>query len=317
MAVRSRHLQEAARRTPVLVVGPGAIGLSLAAGLRGAGLPVAILARDAVVERRLVRKGFVVTTPDGSRRRVTGLTSARGLKTPVLVAFFCVKSGDARRAVDTARNRIGPHTTVVAIQNGIGHEKVFRGIFGPRRTVIGVCYFAADRIAFNQLKLNGGADILLARRYRNERALETVRVLLTSANFRVHLKDSEESMLWTKAVFNAAVNPLGAACAVESGRIEADSALREVALVALGEAAAASGRRLDYSDMPDKLMLSCRNAPHQRNSMLQDLAAGRHTEARAILGPLLRAAKRRHVPTPTLEILSAVISRLERQLAKK
>jgi 2-dehydropantoate 2-reductase len=69
--------------------------------------------------------------------------------------------------------------------------------------------------------------------------------------------------------------------------------------------------------MADKLMLSCRNAPRQRNSMLQDLAAGRRTEAGAILGPLLAAAKRRRVPAPTLEILSAVVARLERSLAKK
>jgi ketopantoate reductase len=51
--------------------------------------------------------------------------------------------------------------------------------------------------------------------------------------------------------------------------------------------------------------------------MLQDLAAGRRTEAGAILAPLLAAAKRRRVPAPTLETLSAVISRLERRLAKK
>ncbi|MDD5302684.1 MAG: 2-dehydropantoate 2-reductase [Elusimicrobia bacterium] len=305
---------------PVLVVGPGAVGLSLAAGLRRAGAPVAILGRDAAAERRLARSGFTVTAPDGRTERITGLASARALKTPVRAAFFCVKSGDARRAAASARRLIGPGTAVVALQNGIGHEKVFRRAFGPKRTVIGVCYFAADREEPGSLKLNGGTDILLARRSGNDRALEDARALLTSAGFRVHLKDSEEGMLWTKAAFNAAVNPLGAACAVESGRIEADPALREVALAALGEAAAAaaaSGHRLDYTDMADKLMLSCRNAPRQRNSMLQDLAAGRRTEARAILGPLLHAAKRRRVPAPTLEMLSAVVARLERSLAKK
>jgi 2-dehydropantoate 2-reductase len=303
-----------------LVVGPGAVGLSLAAGLRKAGIPVAILGRDAAAERRLARSGFTATHPDGRTERITGLTGARSLKTPALAAFFCVKSGDARRAASSARRFIGPNTAVVALQNGIGHEKVFRRAFGPKRTVIGVCYFAADRAEPGQLKLNGGEDVLLARRSGNETALEAARASLTAAGFRVHLKDSEEGMLWTKAAFNAAVNPLGAACAVESGRIEADPALREVALAALGEAAAAataSGHRLDYTDMADKLMLSCRNAPRQRNSMLQDLAAGRRTEARAILGPLLLAAKRRRVPAPTLEMLSAVIARLERRLAKK
>ncbi len=304
---------------PVLVVGPGAVGLSLTAGLRRADLPVAILGRDAAAERRLARSGFTATALDGRSETITGLASARALKSPARAAFFCVKSGDARRAAAAARRLIGAQTAVVALQNGIGHEKVFRRAFGPKRTVIGVCYFAADRASQGELKLNGGTDILLARHKGNDAALEAARALLTTAGFRVHLKDSEEGMLWTKAAFNAAVNPLGAACAVESGRLESDPALREVALAALGEAtaaAAASGHRLDYTDMADKLMLSCRNAPRQRNSMLQDLAAGRRTEARAILGPLLLAAKRRRVPTPTLDILSAVIARLERSLAK-
>ncbi|MBI4061587.1 MAG: 2-dehydropantoate 2-reductase [Elusimicrobia bacterium] len=305
---------------PVLVVGPGSIGLSLAAGLRRAGLPVAILGRDKGVERRLARSGFMVTALDGGRERITGLTRARSLKTHAGAAFFCVKSGDARRAAVAARRLIGPGTVVIALQNGIGHERIFRRAFGRRRTVIGVCYFAADRARPGELKLNGGEDVLLARHPGNERALESARALLTSAGFRAHIKDSEVGMLWTKAAFNAAVNPLAAACAVESGRIEADPALREVALTALSEAAAAasaSGHRLDYVDMADRLMLSCRNAPRQRNSMLQDLAAGRRTEAHAIIGPLLLAARRRRVPAPTLEMLSSVIARLERSLRKK
>ena len=81
-------------------------------------------------------------------------------------------------------------------------------------------------------------------------------------------------------------------------------------------AARAAGHRLDYPDMAEKLALSGRNAPHQRNSMLQDLAAGRKTEADAILGPLLKAARRGDVPAPTLETLAAVLARLEKRLAK-
>lgn len=303
---------------PVLIVGPGSIGLSLAAALRRAGKDVALLARSLAAERVLARSGFAVTAPDGRREKVTGLLSARSLKAPAPVVLFCVKSGDARRAAAAAGRWIGPDTAVVALQNGIGHERVFRKAFGPKRTVIGVCYFAADRTAAGELKLNGGEDVLLARRKGNEASLEAARALLSGAGFRVHLKESEEGMLWTKAAFNAAVNPLGAACAVESGKLESDPALRELSLRALEEAtsaAAASGHALDYPDMAEKLMLSCRNAPKQRNSMLQDLAAGRRTEAKAILGPLLDAARRRKTPAPTLETLAAVIAKLERRLA--
>jgi 2-dehydropantoate 2-reductase len=302
---------------PVLVVGPGAIGLALTAGLRRAGERVALLGRTPAAERRLAASGFAVTTPDARTTLMRGgLLAARALKSPARAAFFCVKSGDAARAAAAARRWIGPSTAVVALQNGLGHEKIFRRAFGPRRTVIGVCYFAADRPAPGDLRLNGGEDVLLARRDGNAAALESARALLTRAGFRVHVKDSEPGMLWTKAAFNAAMNPLGAVCAVESGRIAEDPALRELALKALAEAAAAAraaGHPLDYPDMAEKLLLSGRNAPHQRNSMLQDLAAGRRTEAKAILGPLLASARRHRVPAPTLELLAAAVARLERR----
>jgi len=305
---------------PVLVVGPGAIGLALAAGFRRGGRKVDLLGRSAAAEKRLAADGFMVTTPDGTRKRVKGgLAAARSGKGFVPAAFFCVKSGDAARSAAAARRRIGPDTIVVALQNGIGHEKVFRRAFGPRRTVIGVCYFAADRPAPGELRLNGGEDVLLARFPGNDTALATAAGLLTTAGFRVRLKDGEAGMLWTKAAFNAAVNPLGAACAVESGKLVEDPALRELSLRALAEAAAASeaaGHPLDYPDMAEKLLASGRNAPRQRNSMLQDLAAGRRTEAKAILGPLLAAARRHGTQAPTLELLADVIAKLERKLAR-
>ena len=279
---------------------------------------MALLGRTPAGEKRLT-EGFLVTGPDRRTRSIrTGLISAHALTTPPTAAFFCVKSGDAASAATSAKRWIGPDTAVVALQNGIGHEKVFRRTFGARRTVIGVCYFAADRPAPGELRLNGGEDVLLARRPGNETALATAAGILTTAGFRAHIKDGEPGMLWTKAAFNAAVNPLGAACAVENGRLIEDPALREISLKALAEAAAAAeaaGHPLDYSDMADKLLLSGRNAPHQRNSMLQDLAAGRRTEASAILGPLLAAARARSVPAPTLELLGAVVARLERRLA--
>jgi 2-dehydropantoate 2-reductase len=305
---------------PILIVGPGAVGLTLTAGFRRSGVRVALLGRTAADERRLAASGFVATTPNGRADLVRGgLLSARTLKAPARAAFFCVKSGDAPRAAAAARRWIAPAAPVVALQNGLGHEKIFRRVFGPRRTVVGVCYFAADRPAPGDLRLNGGEDVLLARHPGNEAALNAARVLLSAAGFRVHVKESEAGMLWTKAAFNAAVNPLGAICAVDSGTLVEDPALREISLRALTEAAAAAqaaGHPLDYPDMAEKLLLSGRNAPRQRNSMLQDLAAGRRTEAKAILGPLLASARRHRLKAPTLELLAAVVARLERRLAR-
>ena len=222
------------------------------------------------------------------------------------------------QAITSAQIFIAQDTAVIALQNGLGHEKSFRGAFGARRTVIGVCYFAADRLKPGLLRRNGGEDIVLARA-GNESALETARTLLTRAGFRVHIKDDEAGMLWTKAAFNAAINPLGAVCAAENGKLIEDPALRELALRALAEATAASsaaGHPLDYADLADKLINSGRIAPKQRNSMLQDLSAGRRTEVKAILGPLLAAARRHRVPVPTLTLLSSLVQKLQRTLTR-
>ncbi|MEK7382613.1 MAG: 2-dehydropantoate 2-reductase, partial [Elusimicrobiota bacterium] len=179
---------------PLLIVGPGAIGLALTAALHRARLPVAVLARDAAAERRLAREGFSMTSPAGRRSHVKGFMGARSVKVKARAVFFCVKSVDAAGASRAARRWIGPKTAVVALQNGIGHEKIFRRAFGAARTVVGVCYFAADRPAPNDLHLNGGEDVLLARHAGNAVALEDAKTLLTRAGLRVHVKESEDRM---------------------------------------------------------------------------------------------------------------------------
>jgi 2-dehydropantoate 2-reductase len=143
--------------------------------------------------------------------------------------------------------------------------------------------------------------------------------LLDAGGWEVHVKDDEDRMLWTKLVFNAATNLLGAACAAENGRLAADPALREVMLAALAEAEAAGkadGRAFDHARMDELLLRSCKAAARQRNSMLQDLAAGRRTERAAIAGPVLAAARRRGVATPVLSGLDSVVAILERRLVK-
>ncbi len=304
-------------KPPILVAGPGAVGLALAARWRLAGEPVAVLGRSAASERALAR-GLRFEAADGTAAKTGGLLPARSLKGPARAVFLCVKAGDVLKAARTAKKWVGPDTPVVALQNGVGQEDGVRRIFGPARTVRGTCYFAADRLAPAAVRLNGGSVVSLARREGNGDALAAAKVLLDEGGWEVHVKADEDRMLWTKLVFNAATNLLGAACAADNGRLAEDPALRELMLAALAEAEAAAkadGRSFDHERMDELLLRSCKAAARQRNSMLQDLAAGRRTERAAIAGPVLAAARRRGVPTPVLAGLDAVVARLERRLA--
>lgn len=305
-------------KAPILVVGPGAVGLALAARWRLAGEDVAVLGRSPASERRLAR-GIRYETADGKVSKTGSILPARRLEGPARAIFLCVKSHNVAAAAAAAERWTGAGTPVVSLQNGIGQEARLRRVFGASRYIRGTCYFAADRLAPDSVRLNGGGVVSIAKTPDNASALQAAHVLLDQAGWEVHVKEDEDRMLWTKLVFNAATNLLGAACAAENARLAEDPALRELMLSALREAVAAGkadGHAYDHEDMEELLLRNCRAAARQRNSMLQDLAAGRHTERAAIAGPVLAAARRRGVPTPVLSGLDAVVGRLERRLAR-
>lgn len=298
-------------RPSVLVVGPGAIGGVLASYLA----PALILGRNAAAERRIARSGLTLIDPQGRRKTVRGLSSARAARAQTCAAaFFCVKAPDLKPAIAAARPWIGPETAVVGLQNGIGHEKLLRRAFGARRTVIGISYIAADRRSPLIVAHNGGDLVMLAQAPGNRACLEAARRLLARAGLKTGVKKSEDLLLWSKAVFNSALNPLGALCAATSGELAADPALRELMLSALEEAlqvAKKTRRRLYFSNPERLLVASCQAAPRQRNSMLQDFQAGRPLETRAILDPILAAGRRAGAATPLLARFKRILAKLE------
>ena len=79
-------------------------------------------------------------------------------------------------------------------------------------------------------------------------------------------------------------------------------------------AARRDGHSLLYPDMESLIVKTYPNDSRQRNSMLQDLQAGRRTEVDAILGPLLAAARRRKVALSLLPKLHRFVKKLEEAL---
>lgn len=304
----------------LLIVGPGALGGVLAARFAQAGRRVLVMDRTHGAEEALLRRGLVFADLGGARKPVLGLASARASeRKPCLAVFLCVKSQDTRLALRECRPWVGPKTAVVALQNGLGHEKLVRAAFGAQRAVIGTAYFAADRPEPGVAAHTGGQNVLLVGTSHNAAAAALAASLLREAGWEVGVKRSEERLLWTKVCFNAAVNGLGALCAEPNGRLATEPALEELLRAVMREAVAvakASGHPPLYRHMEALVVRACRNAPKQRNSMLQDIEARRRTERPAIFGPLLAAAKRTRTPAPMLETIDAVLAKLERAQPK-
>lgn len=293
----------------VLIVGPGAVGGVLAASLKRAGHDVLLLGRTPAPEN------LVFQPLSGPKRRLRVQRARSRAARPVDAVILCVKHADVAAALREAKPWTGPATAVIALQNGLGHERLIRKAYGAGRSVIGTAYFAADRPAPGVFAHTGGKNVLLGANDLNASSLSSAVKLLRSGGWEVGVKKSEERLLWTKLCFNAAVNGLGALCGRPNGALAKEPALLDLLRAVISEAssvARAAGHPPLYRHMEALVVRGCRNAPDQRNSMLQDLQAGRPTERPAIFGPLLAAAKRTRTPAPMLSTIASSLERLER-----
>ena len=306
---------------PVAVIGPGAIGGLLAAHLARSGCRVFLVGRNQRWLARARRQGMTVSGGRFGRGRrlstkqIIPVLSASGPKCDTV--FFCVKSGDTPAAIRRARHWVGPHTIIVTLQNGLTHRATLRSAFGKERTIFGVCYLSAERVGPTSIRYHGGSTIALATNLSNAETVRKVQALLRQAGFKIEVDASEDRLLWTKAAFNAAANPLGALTGRTNGELANLPPLRELLLRALKETAAAAraaGHAIAYPPFERSVLAGLRSTPGQSNSMLQDLRAGRPTEIDAIVKPFLQAARKKHLKTPLLESLYRFTRRLDLEL---
>jgi 2-dehydropantoate 2-reductase len=143
--------------------------------------------------------------------------------------------------------------------------------------------------------------------------VEVLAARLTESGMETLAMEDARGAQWTKLIFNAATNPIGALTGLPHGVACDVPAVRKVisGLVAEGVAVAdALGIRLD-SD-PDKLVDHAREvAYNHKASMLQDALARRATEVAALNGGIVNFGRETGVPTPLHQAIWALVEGLE------
>jgi 2-dehydropantoate 2-reductase len=288
----------------VAVLGPGAVGSSLAVRLLHAHVHTICVARPETVGL-VALAGLAVETLEGvltARPEV-----AERLERPVGLLLITVKAP----ALEEALERIDPESVAegvaVPLLNGLEHMEVVRRRLGSRVAAGTVSHFQAYRAGRVQViettpppLVTMASDGDLTRR-----ELEAAADLLRQAGLEVRIGQSEKRVLWHKLV---RIAPLSAATAVTGrtiGDLREDPSWRPRLEAAIGEAcqvAEADGVSLHAAaqwqivdDLPNSLTPSA----------ARDLTAGRRTELDAIVGSVLRAAEAHGIETPVLGELAA------------
>jgi 2-dehydropantoate 2-reductase len=115
---------------------------------------------------------------------------------------------------------------------------------------------------------------------------------------------------WQKLLWNA---PFNAVCALTRRRAGEVLALRELEAVVRGvmgeviAVAAAEGVVIELAAIESMLAITHGVFSDTEPSMLQDVLAGRQTEAGELQGAVVARGRRHGVPTPRLELLHALL----------
>jgi 2-dehydropantoate 2-reductase len=287
----------------VAVLGPGAVGGSLAVRLSLAGIPVICVAPpDAAGIIALA--GLVVESRDGTL--TARVEVSEQLMKPVGLLLVTVKAPMLEEAIERIDPAAVSEGVVVPLLNGLEHMEPLRARFDGRVAAGTISHFQAYRAGRVQIiEATPSPLITIASESLPRGDIEAVAELLRQAKLDVRVGQNEKRVLWHKL---ARIAPLAAATAASGrtvGELRDDPAWRPRLEHGIAEACAvaqADGVGLRASAqwaIIDEL------ADETTTSAARDVAAGRHSELDAILGAVLRAADRLDVPCPTLTELAA------------
>lgn len=302
----------------IAVVGAGAMGGMLAAGLTAAGHETVLVDVSEPLVKQINEHGLAVATKEGT----TGTTRLRATANPgeigaVEAVFFFVKAQHTASAAKLARPLVGPDTTVVSLQNGWGNAETLSAVYPAERIVVGVTYHSATVVGLGSVAHTGkgatfvgpyadGADLARA---------ENIGKLLNAAAIEAEVTAFVKTEIWKKLILNAATLPTSALTGLCAGDQGEPGKLLELVDDLAKEATAvarALGYGIDSQERVERIHAILRGAGKGKSSMLQDAEARRKTEIEVINGAVVRAAEQAGVAVPLNAAMVALIGGLER-----
>ena len=286
--------------TSIALIGPGAIGATVAAYLHAAGHPVLLCGhtpRESIEVRPddhdpIVLSGPVHTDPD----EVDG---------PVDVVFLAVKDTQNEQAGAWLARLCDERTVVCALQNGVEHvERV--GRFCPSSTVVpAAVWISSEMQPEGWVRVRTESRLVLP----DSEAAAALAELLRGAGITLDLEPDFTTAAWRKLLVNAVAGFM-----VLTGRRAGIFRRDDVAALAhryLAECLAvarADGANLGDGAIDEIVELLAHAAPDITTSMLTDREANKPLEWDIRNGVILRKAAAHGLATPISEVVVPLLA---------
>ena len=302
----------------VAVVGAGAMGCLYAGAFHRAGAGVTLIDVDPGHLAAINSRGLELDTRAGVETlRLAALRPEHARETVDLVVLF-TKTFHTDAALEGVKSIIGPATHAMTLQNGLGNDEAVARHVARERVIAGVSTLPSDLIGPGRVRSHGEGGSKIYPAYGGDAGFaQQVAGLLTAGGLPTVLEPDIRAAIWSKAIFNAAMNALCALTRRTPGFLgaheEARALIRAVVLEGV-RAAQASGVAIEAEPILDLTVVSVTDHADHEASMLQDVKAGRRTEVDAINGAIVRAAQAAGVTVPVTETLWRLVKLEEAKL---
>ena len=317
------------------IFGAGAIGGYLAVELALSGQDVCVIARGEHLQA-IQKNGLKLLI--GGQEKVAKIPASEnpadfGHQDYVLCAL---KAHQSHECAALFKPLLGPDTAMVTAMNGIPWwyfykeggqyegrklESVDPGglqwdLIGPERAIGCVVDPACEVIAPGVIEHHEFNRFIIGEPdgSRSERVVKLAEAL-TAANFDAPIRDAIRWNVWLKLWGNVCFNPISALTKATLDRITSEPALRAVCMTAMKETKAVTEALnvMIPEDMLERRLNVAGQAVGHKMSMLQDLERSRSMEIDALVTAVQELGRLTGVPTPTVDILLALVQEEGRQ----
>jgi 2-dehydropantoate 2-reductase len=297
----------------VAVVGAGAVGGYFGGLLARAGAPVVLIGRAAFAEA--VKKNGLFLDTLQFKAHVTveassELSAARGAD----VVLFCVKTTDTTATSRELAQLLLPSAIVVSCQNGVDNVAQIYAASGIE-AVPAVVYVAASAPEPGIVRHVGHGDLVIGP--ENEKT-KRVAAVFERAGVGCKILENIEGELWTKLIWNCALNAVSALGRAKYGEIAASAEARKVLDAVVDEVfavAKAAGIRFPSLENVEAARGGALKIASQmtetRSSTAQDMQRGKRTEIDSLNGFIAKRGAELGVPTPVNQALYALVKLAE------
>jgi 2-dehydropantoate 2-reductase len=297
----------------IAVVGAGAVGGYFGGLLARAGAPVVMIGRPAFVEAVKKSGLFLDTLQFQESVRVeasTELDAARGAD----LVLFCVKTTDNAMTARALGPLLAPGALVLSFQNGVDNVEQIRAV-AAIEALPTVVYVAASVPEPGRVKHVGRGDLVFGpTNQKTERAT----ALFTRAGVPCRISENIEGELWTKLVWNCALNAVSALGRAKYGQIAASADARKVVETVVDEvlavAHAANVHPPGLEDPKTAIAGAFKIATQMAeafSSTAQDMNRGKRTEIDSLNGFVSRRGAELGVAAPVNHALYALVKLAE------